>query len=272
MDNPGRVASWLEGVETDGISEDMIEVGEKQEEKLVPITPPRQLLQLKLFDKTSPTDSSFSPRSIFDSGQRLRLPDQGDDGLENASDSTSMDGEELKSDKKVATVRSYDPPFELKGHFDAAQRPLAPHDPSARRIVWLTSCLQCTLANLPCSRTIPTCSRCKRNGYAPICLLQRRLFADDIEDSPAARLGLPVLLRLKIDDGDAWEKKVELAEKLLGTWQEEQDKKNWVLPSVNTVRGNYSVAASYARKVHPGEGPRDSKEAVMYVAVELHLE
>ena len=83
-------------------------------------------------------------------------------------------------------------------------------------------CLQCSLLNLPCSATHPTCTRCARNherdfgGWYGIrdiiepCLAQRRRTMQEILEGK--EMGqMEILCRLE-DDGDGtWEQKLEMA-------------------------------------------------------------
>ncbi|KAF2819199.1 hypothetical protein CC86DRAFT_413270 [Ophiobolus disseminans] len=108
---------------------------------------------------------------------------------------------------------------------------VTPRQSSGPRLTSLLSCLQCTLAALPCSRTTPSCTRCMRNNAASTCLLLRRRFHEETTLHTA-----PVLLKLKDTDDDVWKRKLEVAQMLEGVWRERADRKNWVLPRVESER------------------------------------
>ena len=99
-----------------------------------------------------------------------------------------------------------------------ARRPtsLKPVDPSAPRIIWITSCLQCVLANLPCSRTPPTCSRCARrkSSAEQPCLLHRRRLPQEMVTADHLICTSPVLLRLHGEDEETWECKSNVCEEV----------------------------------------------------------
>jgi hypothetical protein len=62
---------------------------------------------------------------------------------------------------------------------------------------------------------------------------------------------------VKGEDNEIRKRKVELASELCEKWSAEQDKKNWVLPSIDTPRGGWRAAKNSVRikkMSHPGEG------------------
>lgn len=88
-------------------------------------------------------------------------------------------------------------------------------DPNAEHLVWITSCIQCVVADLPCSRTVPGCSRCIRNGHGDLCLAQRsRLHAEVLNDGYNHD---PLLLgRVGDHDDDTWAQKEEMQAEVCG--------------------------------------------------------
>jgi hypothetical protein len=172
----------------------------------LPSTPSLKLLHLQhyeaqLCEEVSPTDSNFSSDQIFDppcsptdsscisARNRCEYPD---------TEASSLDDEdELRARKELlasaeqsnnsdvdsanSTTPLDDSPFERA--FPGSSLNLAPtatvppsggFDPAAPHLIYLTSCLQCTLSGLRCSRTLPACSRCKRHGHGDLCLVQRK--------------------------------------------------------------------------------------------------
>jgi hypothetical protein len=88
-----------------------------------------------------------------------------------------------------------------------------------------------------------------------VCLLYRRRFHEEVDRSDPKFCTDPVLLKLKDEDGNEWQKKVDLSEKLRKKWIEDQDRKNWVLPSIDSSqRANFRVVGYVRPKMHPGEG------------------
>ncbi|KAF2272769.1 uncharacterized protein EI97DRAFT_504018 [Westerdykella ornata] len=130
----------------------------------------------------------------------------------------------------------------------------SPTPPKKTHII-LTSCLQCTLARLPCSRTLPHCTRCARNGFAAVCLAQRRKRTSEMVDGDVMGNQEPVLVRLKEEErGEGWGEKCRVFEMLLQTHRTALDKENWVFPSVSTPRGTYRTHGQRLQRRHPGEG------------------
>lgn len=267
---PQHIEVWLENVNT--ARSDAITTNDSKSEPSAetkdsgPVTPQKPFKARLQVEDVSPTDTCFSSTSIFDSPliskgrfrERIGSRDTADD----ESDITSVNGDEASLSERVKTGDRND--------LDTAQsRQQPPQLLSEVRKVRLTSCLQCTLAKLPCSCAPPACSRCKRNGHGEICLLQRYKFLD--ERKPSSRVidfRVPVLLQLATDDQDEHDKKVRLAEALLEKWREDQDKKNWVLPDMHVRRGSYSVIVPAARDRHPGEGSAKGT----YVELNVKLE
>lgn len=121
-------------------------------------------------------------------------------------------------------------------------------------LVFITSCFQCLLAGLPCSRTLPACSRCKRFSYSDLCLLHRRKLLEECIPGDTVGNHTPVLIKTKGDDEELWERKTALLGELHQAWVEQEHKKNWVLPDMCGLRGNYWNDRRKVGPVHPGEG------------------
>ena len=242
-----RIAGWLMDLHIDGSDEDVSEIdnnSKTQKENAEPATPPRKGSTHEAHDELSPTDTSFSGPSVFDSplrnhGQPGRLGLVDNKIRDELSDITSTSGNECSPCQKKeqsldgrgslhsaahpsiqsASIVSYKPPTGIDEEFEEVSNPipsldLKTRDPSQPRLVWVASCLQCTLAGLSCSRTTPACSRCKRKGNADVCLLQRRWFLEEIAQSIGPTYTLPILLKLKSEDEEIWRKKLDLAEKV----------------------------------------------------------
>jgi len=281
MDEIERVAGWLERL---SIEEGEDEV-ERQKEKEQPFTPMRRLTLQERYEETSPTDTSFSGASVFDlpeHGGELGSPCRRGRFRDDGSEATSCDDDDDEDQKLFGqqsndtktrlaqpdftsprlcpeSLHSYDPISSDDDEGEAIEEPLTapiapiPRDPNEPRIVSLVSCLQCTLSSLPCSRTTPSCTRCIRNGHASTCLLLRRRFPEETDHACTA----PVLLKLKNEDPDTWMRKMEVAQKVQEEWQEKLDKRNWVLPRVESERRgdwNGCVGVGSGRRGHPGEG------------------
>lgn len=257
MEHPDHVAVWLKGLRLESSDRDISHRSQLEDARKIvqPITPPRRSPALHITDDPSPITSTISGYSIFDTllGRKTQLgtSTRGDE----SSDITSVDGEEI--DKKATedpyiipsytqqppispvSLNSHNPPSPAASDPDepllGATRSIpAAHNPDIPRAVSLTSCLQCTLADLPCSRTTPHCSRCVRNGHAATCLLTRRLFPEEIAQAGSmdTRRRL-VLLKVRGENEEAWAAKMELRDQLMEQWQMRQDRMNWVFPSLN---------------------------------------
>ncbi|KAI4691323.1 uncharacterized protein J4E84_003615 [Alternaria hordeiaustralica] len=287
VEHPDRIEGWLDKLHIKGAEIDGSEctTDTDGEAGYGPTTPPRRSDYRSVpQDEISPTDTSFSGQSIFDKPLRKDLfgsPTPYLERRDDGSDTTSIDSRDWAptQGKERTLERPIPPTFALRpskpsarldhqkvaSHMDTddlttvwdldPQQTLPPNEP---RPVWITSCLQCTLSGLPCSRTYPSCSRCKRHNRAEECLLQRRRFASEVMDSSTMeRSTAPALLKVKGEDEGVWERKVELAEALCEQWVAEQDKKNWVLPDVGSARGGWGKRKGRAGKEkvgHPGEG------------------
>ncbi|KAF9695084.1 hypothetical protein EKO04_007046 [Ascochyta lentis] len=235
VDEQEWISSWLRDADGEEGDRDVVDAGNFGE--VEPVTPPRRPAQLLYYDEISPTSTSFSRGSVFDTPEVSGNPGTGEDpfcddisgitsvlNLEagKGQDNSEIVGEDYNN-FEIKSFASYDPPSEIdedlthsinntcKALTDTAALPIDPRKP---RITWITSCTQCTLADLPCSRTTPCCSRCKRNGQANVCLLHRRKFRDEIERSESEACTKPVLLKLKGDDESHWREKLRLADEV----------------------------------------------------------
>ncbi|KAF2176792.1 hypothetical protein K469DRAFT_397417 [Zopfia rhizophila CBS 207.26] len=225
--------------------------------------------------RPSPTNANFSDQGIFDKPlhDSSRLGSSNDNGnifsvssATSASDDESFCNQRLEkpngqSAKDKGSLNSYDPPTEINvtpstQDLLIGDRPVNHLNWEQPRLVWITSCLQCTLAQLPCSRTLPACSRCMRAGCGNQCLMHRRKLNEERIPGDVVRNMVPVLLKVKGDDVEVWERKMALCDELLQTWQFDLDRNNWVLPINNRQKGSYLTHGNKAHtlQLHPGEG------------------
>ncbi|KAF2810964.1 uncharacterized protein BDZ99DRAFT_292206 [Mytilinidion resinicola] len=126
------------------------------------------------------------------------------------------------------------------------------NNPKTLRVILVTSCLHCVLAKLPCSRTLPACSRCVRNGR--LCLPQRRRMNTELVRGDTIGNVLPIPFYLPDDDAETRGRKVALYDELMSFWKAEQDKKNWVLPTEGRLGGFPGRWWVKREPRHPGEG------------------
>jgi hypothetical protein len=212
-----------------------------------PCTPLRRRQLVCRYEEVSPTDTTFSCDSIFDSppvsptSPVSALPCDYEEEYAKSESSSECDGEgEIISAKeetinllspptanfsasRPVSLNSYDPPSEAEYTDHAEHTHDSQNDTLAAEVVlpndipqltFLTSCLQCTLANLPCCRTSPNCKRCQRNGQGSLCLLQRRRTRSEMVNGKGHYNTTPVLLRLHGSDDALFERKVALAEEV----------------------------------------------------------
>lgn len=200
-----RLASWLRGTthEYDGVGElgDGI-AGD-------PVTPPRRAALLVCCEEVSPTNTSFSGGSVFDAPRAAGGGWIEDVFCDDIPDEAPGADVWSRTDGEVKDLA-----VDLDGLPGTTETPrtTAPlSDPDSPRPTWLTSCLQCIQADLPCSRKAPACSRCKRNGQAALCLLHRRLYPEEISGAGATWPTALKLLKLEDEDAEIWERKLQLA-------------------------------------------------------------
>lgn len=226
----------MEGLETVLQWLNTLELGEPplredpNPEPHVPTTPNGSRTIATAEDGVSPTNTNFS--SIFD-GPRINSPRERKPHS-HASTSASSAGSDSDNDERcvpnpaeawgplLAADEVIDPflaPTSGAGegtdnplHDRYGQLRLAPEPaiPGTIHQVFITSCYQCLLAGLPCSRTLPGCSRCKRAGCQHLCLLHRRKLLQEMVLGDGVGNRTPVLLKVKGEDGEVWERKVEL--------------------------------------------------------------
>jgi hypothetical protein len=264
----------------------------KTEDKKLPATPVRSRETFLRVDKSSPTDTSFSYVTSFDSPEIKEIGARYFDDVSDTSATTieeegpdwssceeQMQEQEEKEDivAPLDAVSSYSTGIHnsISSSSSTISIPVSPDDeqlvqppcdPTNPRLVWITSCLQCTLAGLPCSRTPPSCSRCIRKGVGDMCLLRRRKLADERVRGDRAGNRVGILLKVKGQDEVRWGMKKVLEQELTEKWREEEGRKNWVLP-VSGVKGNYwtygSGGAVGKRDMGEGMGRQTFVEIVL---------
>lgn len=246
-DTPDRVASWLAklGVQNTPVPDlDESQGGLKKSEE--PVTPLHSRKVPYVLDEASPMNTIFSRDSIFDTPEDTRLG--AELGTSSHADvfsesATTVDEEEsaydaydeAQQDKDAVTFEqaldsscaastiSFEPSGEtgtdivLNANTNA-DTDAYPGSPSINatqpRLVWIASCLQCTFAGLPCSRTPPACSRCKRFGRGDVCLLHRRKLAEERAPGDIVANTMPVLLKVKGEGDQVWERKAVLCQEV----------------------------------------------------------
>ncbi|KAL5445795.1 hypothetical protein PMIN06_007972 [Paraphaeosphaeria minitans] len=247
----------------------------------------------QLCEEVSPTDTDFSYDSIFDSpcgptnsscvsAPRHRYPE---------TDASSLnDEDEIRARKELlarlelsddsgfesatsATLLDHSPLGSVSPESSPTLVPTTPtpavegFDPYATHLILLTSCLQCVLSGLPCSRTLPACSRCLRHGHGGLCLAQRKRHHSEIYCADDSVDTDPLLLVAEGDDDGTFQKKIQLQNELLQTWREKQEVKNWVLPADDGRRGDWKTEPMKKVEVHPGVGSGPQKHHRLRLAV-----
>ncbi|KAJ8117052.1 hypothetical protein OPT61_g1656 [Boeremia exigua] len=279
VDDQDSVVSWLHDAVQQEYEQAVGKLGDSVD--IEPSTPTRPQIP-QFYEEVSPTNTTFSDGSVFDTPEVQQrswivdpfcddIPDTAsdDDFASNAkikTEQTSTRSVEIHLDHKydVGGLTTLDPATvdanDLIGDIGQLRairsaKVVAPIDPNKPRITSITSCMQCVLADLPCSRTTPCCSRCKRNEQGKLCLLHRQKFSDEITGFNAISCTKPVLLKLRGDDDSIWEEKLELAKELEQSWRDAEDRKNWVLPSLDGLGGNSpSQNRRRLQTNFPGEG------------------
>jgi len=247
-DTPDRVASWLATLDVQNtLIPDLDDPQGSLKEREEPVTPLRSRNAPYIPDEASPMSTVFSRDSIFDGPEDTGLG--AEPGTSNRADlfsesATTVDEEEStrdayseaqQEDKDALTFeQALDPSCaasitssEPSGETSTEIAPnananadtdvyLDPHsiDAAQPRLVWIASCLQCTSAGLPCSRTPPACSRCKRSGRGDVCLLHRRKLAEERVPGDIVANTTPVLLKVKGEDSQIWGRKVVLCQEV----------------------------------------------------------
>ncbi|PSN70892.1 hypothetical protein BS50DRAFT_570330 [Corynespora cassiicola Philippines] len=284
-ESPGLVAQWLDNLDFCGEAQGVIN-GESTKE-VAPTTPARKpavrspatRVDSATYHDISPTNTTFS--SIFDPGS----PCPGDARLDYDTDASSVDEDdwascydekeaaaqqlehvaEVNGDDEVASLVSYDPPSDdelspeelaqaqIQDAQPATQRPTR-FDKSKPNGFLLTSCLQCVVKGLPCSRKPPYCTRCKRSGYADMCLLHRRLCVGEPLPKGQQLSGVPVLLMLAEEDPEVRARKRKLRDEMEEQWREARDRRNWVLPVNDEKKGDFKSMGFRQWEAWPGVG------------------
>ncbi|KAH7087480.1 hypothetical protein FB567DRAFT_443162 [Paraphoma chrysanthemicola] len=267
MSDLGKVKGWLKELRLANGENDVLE---QLREESAPVTPPRKPQTYQQVEKISPTDTSFSGNTIFDTPARGGCEPESpcatrrfrDDSSEVTSVDSADDERHWNIEEKVSETlpkpvfrptrlchkgfNSYEPTINSsKDEHEAlpsvtAPRALRPRDPNSPRIVNILSCLQCTSAGLSCSRTTPSCTRCIRNKTPDTCLLLRHRYLHEINHTDDKNCTRPVLLKVKDEGESTWQNKLAVAEAMKEAWNEQQDRLNWVLPRVDSeVRGSW---------------------------------
>ncbi|ORY17681.1 hypothetical protein BCR34DRAFT_596847 [Clohesyomyces aquaticus] len=302
-DTPDIVRNWLKGLSLEpnlaeegfrGPFDDSPARSRKDSLSSQPKTPEQKGRAFEQEDDhLSPTDTSFSGRLLFDppevadSGWQ-RKQDHGRASL--ASSVTTLEDlepnlycdkqiklpivtEEPIADDEVISLNSYDPPSETslsQSLATSAVQDLTPYivDPSKPRLVWVISCLQCTIGGLPCSRQLPSCSRCVRAGCGQVCLLHRRKVFEEMTPGNVAENTTPVLLKIKGEDDKMWEEKLAWFRELYETWCREEEKRNWVLPENDGRLGSFRAYCNSVHRPrrHLGEGFGPKTPLVLHLA------
>lgn len=251
-------------------------------------TPRRQPNPNQIIEEVSPTDTSFSATTIFDTlvHKPLRYnhgPPSNCDSLDTYSDITTVYNEEDKesvaeergaSDWAIIVEEVITPDEAISLDTDTGEASFSPSDTTTSskiceqeervRIVSLTSCLQCIHLHLPCSRTYPCCTRCARNSRADLCLLHRRRFASEF-----GRGGGPVLLKVEGEDEELRKRKLELKQAMAEEWAVELEKKNWVLPSVLGEKGGWQKRGVWMDEGEGYLGEGEGRVVLRELVVEL---
>ena len=310
VDDNKRISNWIRGIDSGGCDEGVYEL--ENDKAVTPATPTRRLTPHLYYEENSPTNTTFSGGSIFNTPHRPRDAWNGDPFRDDLSIATSVSHEheyiqskskqcnqilapEVSTLSRPYSVVSFEPPSELDqevedelGDFPDIAPPSPCLVPDQPRIVRLASCLQCTLEGLPCSRSVPSCSRCKRAGKPETCLLYRQKFLEEIRRSDSETCTALVLLKLKDEGPATWQEKLATEKEVCGLlffpsndgpWLRieqlhaaklaKQDRDNWVLPPVCSPRGNFRHASVHVPKPKLGEGPSDWVHRELYVDMEL---
>lgn len=234
LDDQSWVSSWLWSTDQDEYIGDVSELGDFT--VCEPATPRRQSTPT-YEDDLSPTNTSFSDNSIFDPSDAKRDPWFDDPFADDVPDlaPADNDGQTVISKVRWLSADLAAPPVEIDRSDNTSDLLVEPPtelahdeqheadsvastcttavnvraDPDDPRIARITSCAQCIVANLPCSRTYPCCTRCKRNGHAKLCLLHRMRFLEELDEDKLLSCTIPVLLKVKNEDEAILQQKIE---------------------------------------------------------------
>ena len=222
-----QVWSWLRDAGHQEYDDVVSEIGDSAPRE--PATPSRRLISVQYCEEVSPTNASFASdsASVFDEPDTQCDVWTEDPFGNDVPDVSPTDGKFDYSPTKfvrsiarsdltafntgrsiAVSLDSTEVAETLEGTDVSVEAAATPIDPNKPRITRITSCTQCTVADLKCSRGVPSCSRCDRKGEGSLCLLQRARYTEEIE---SALPGSPtVLLKLKDDDELMWQQKVML--------------------------------------------------------------
>ena len=253
MEDSTFIESWLEQIEGDVPLAAIEQVHETRNAKKgienhdaqPPTTPLRIYGRDGKIDAFSPVTTDTISTGIFvrpeDDGRGLRKAPQIDDGTlsevttfsSNEHDKDDWTFKQLEGSEpsqsptlahSAARLSSYEPPSTISSKAALfqlqAQSPIlypneqADPNPDKPQNVFITSCFQCVLAGLPCSRTYPACSRCRRNGSEQLCLLHRRKRSTEMVLGDIIANRTPVLLHVRGEDCQAWDKKLGLLQEV----------------------------------------------------------
>ncbi|KAF2750251.1 hypothetical protein M011DRAFT_474714 [Sporormia fimetaria CBS 119925] len=180
-------------------------------------------------------------------------------GLEQKAEAVEDDSNNADDDKTTSTIPPPQPSVPSTPASPSIKSPLATADtphPSDKATVLLTSCYQCLLAQLPCSRTLPSCTRCIHNGCSHLCLLHRRKLFREMVAGDTEENQIPVLLVLKAEEEEMVREKVGLLRELHEKWLQQEERRNWVLPrDIGAgLAGKWDKYQKREERRHPGWG------------------
>ncbi|KAF2736929.1 hypothetical protein EJ04DRAFT_138751 [Polyplosphaeria fusca] len=274
LSDPGFILEWLRDIALSTFETTVARCSGPQDAHDSPRRPPRPITPSRESpngaenDNPSPTDTDFSRDSVFDKRETRSYAGSN-------SSATTIDTEhnlecgdgyedrlsvaQLIDEYGTASISSIDPPTktDVYSAIDQMENSWSFElEQDGPRIVFIKSCLQCTLAGLPCSRTFPACSRCIRADPGSLCLLRRSKRPEEMVQGEIFKNQEPVLLKVKGQDEAVWEKKIKLFDELMIKWLHNEDMKNWVLPHCDGKRGCYrdDGIVHWLRPQYPGNG------------------
>ncbi|KAH7378456.1 hypothetical protein DE146DRAFT_741247 [Phaeosphaeria sp. MPI-PUGE-AT-0046c] len=217
-----KVMGWLEELE-------MVEEAEEEEKEreAEPFTPQRRSCTNE--EQVSPTNTSFSETSLFDQPCPARREESNDDDNTSVTSISPSANSTCRTDK-LQLERTL-PPTSQASLAKTLPAVLA-NDPNpppslADTHICLLPCLSCTSLSLPCSLTLPICSRCKRNKNT--CVFLRHRVTEEIDAANMETCTLPVLFRQQ-EGEEEWQGKVEAARRVMDEMERRGERENWVLP------------------------------------------
>ncbi|KAJ4339473.1 hypothetical protein N0V87_003171 [Didymella glomerata] len=237
LDDVDRISSWLRQATHEQYEDDMSELG--QLTTIEPITPRRHPSLPTFYAEASPTDTAFSGHSVFDT--------------------PSSPGNGWIEDVFSDEVPDIIPGDDSKTRLDKEQKARLSKNQ--------------TLLDIDDSEAGSRVS-CKRKGQAALCLLHRRQYPEEIRTSDATWCTTLKLLKLRSEDEETWKKKLELADELRHLNISQKDYKNWVLPLIESPRGDFRSYGTKIPKKYPseGKGERMDKHSYQELCVALDCE